>query len=136
MYAIIEIQGKQYQAIPGTRIKVDRLPQAVGSQLQIDRVLVISNEQQLVVGKPYLDDAAVTAVVEEHDRYPKIVVYTYRRRKNHHRKLGSRRRFSRLLIEAIETTKSSSSAEPIKTADAIKQIPGSDGASGDDTGAD
>ena len=44
MYAVIETGGKQYRVAPGQTIEVDTLAGDVGSAVEFDRVLAISND--------------------------------------------------------------------------------------------
>jgi len=102
MYAIVETGGKQYRAEEQGTIDVERLPQAVGEEVALDRVLLVEREGQLSVGSPIVPGARVVCRVVAHDRDRKVVVFKYKSKKNYRRKAGHRQEFSRLLVKRIE----------------------------------
>ncbi|MCY3574802.1 MAG: 50S ribosomal protein L21 [Chloroflexi bacterium] len=101
MYAIIRSGGKQYRAEVGATIDVDRLPNEVGEQLEIDDVLLVADGDEARIGAPRLDGASVSATVVEQFRGKKIIVYKYRQRTNYRRKQGHRQYYTRLRIDEI-----------------------------------
>ena len=102
MYAIIRSGGKQYRAEVGATIDVDRLPNEVGESLDITDVLLISSEDETMIGQPQVDGATVSATVVEQFRGKKIIVYKYRQRTNYRRKQGHRQYYTRLRIDDIK----------------------------------
>lgn len=103
MYAVAEIAGKQYILEEGKTIEVDRLNLADGSEVKIDKVCMIRDESgEVKVGAPYVSGAVVTAKVEKEVLGKKIVVFTYRKRKDSRRKKGHRQKYSRIKIESIK----------------------------------
>ena len=101
MYALVEIKGKQYKATEGSLLKVDRFDSDPGRQVEFDSVLMVSDDKKVKVGQPYVKGAKVVAVVEEHGRDRKILVFKYKRRKNYRRTRGHRQHFSLLRIKEI-----------------------------------
>ncbi|TVR33157.1 MAG: 50S ribosomal protein L21 [Spirochaetaceae bacterium] len=101
MYAMVEIAGKQYKAEPGSVLKVDRLAQDAGASLEFDSVLMLRDTETVKVGTPYVKGARVTAVVEEHGKDKKIIVFKYKRRKNYKRKRGHRQQYSVIRVGEI-----------------------------------
>lgn len=101
MYAIIRSGGKQYRAVVGATIDVDRLPNAVGDALEIDDVLLVASGDDTVIGQPRVESALVKATVVEQFRGKKIIVYKYRQRTNYRRKQGHRQYYTRLRIDDI-----------------------------------
>ena len=103
MYAVAEIAGKQYIVEEGKTVDVDRLGLEAGSSVDIDKVCLIKGASgDVTVGAPYVSGAVVKAKVEEEVKGKKIVIFTYRRRKDSKRKKGHRAKYSRLLIEKIQ----------------------------------
>lgn len=100
-YAIIETGGKQYRVSVGDTITVERLAAEPGSEITIDRVLLVGGDGQTRVGTPVVPGATVRAKVEDHFRGEKIVVFTYKPKKRYRRKLGHRQPLSHLTITAI-----------------------------------
>ena len=83
MYAVIETGGKQYRVAPGQTIEVDTIAGDIGSDVEFDRVLAISNEaNELVLGEA-LKTARVRAKISEHGRGDKILVFKFKRKKLH-----------------------------------------------------
>ena len=101
MYAIIEVGGRQWKVEPGTRIEVNRLASAVGSQLPIERVLLAHDGSRAQVGQPYVPGATVVCEVLEHHRGPKAISYHFRRRENWRKTVGHRQPLTRLLVKDI-----------------------------------
>jgi large subunit ribosomal protein L21 len=101
MYALVKINGKQYKAQQGELLKVDRLPEGEGEQLEFDSVLMLKNDGNVQVGAPFVSGAKVRAVVTNHGKDRKVTVFKYKRRKNYRRKQGHRQRFSVIRVEEI-----------------------------------
>jgi len=101
MYALIEIKGKQYRIEEGSIVKVDRLANKIGDSLELKSVLLTSEEGKVSVGEPYVKGAKVKAVITEHGRDKKVLIYKYRRRKKYRKRQGHRAQFSLLKIEDI-----------------------------------
>ena len=101
MYALVEIKGKQYKAAEGSVLKVDRFDIDPGKQVEFDSVLMVSDEKKVKLGQPYVKGVKVKAVVEEHGKDKKILVFKYKRRKNYRRTRGHRQQFSMLRVQEI-----------------------------------
>lgn len=101
MYALIEFKGKQYKAEKGALLKVDRVEQDKGASLDIDTVLMVSNDGAVKVGSPYVAGAKVKAVVEDHKRDKKIIVFKYIPKKDNRRTHGHRQEFSVIRVQDI-----------------------------------
>jgi large subunit ribosomal protein L21 len=104
MYAVIETGGKQYKVAEGDIIKVEKLPGEAGSEVVLDQVLLISDDDGLIsIGKPRLENAKVIGEIIVHDRAKKIIVYKYKKRKNSRRKHGHRQAYTKIKISQIAT---------------------------------
>ncbi len=101
-YAIIESGGKQYRAVEGSTIEVDRLDAEVGQQVNLGSVLLLVDGDQIAVGAPVVDKARVSATVVDHVKGPKIVVFRYRPKKRIRVKTGHRQQYTRLQVNSIE----------------------------------
>jgi len=102
LYAIIETGGKQQKAVPGETLKVERLAAEVGETVRLDRVMLVSRDGQVSLGRPYVDGASVTAKVTAQDRGPKVLVFKKKKRKGYRRTKGHRQSYTSLRVEAIE----------------------------------
>ncbi len=101
MYAVIETGGKQYQVKEGDVLFIEKLPIEADQTVTFDKVIVMSDENGLKVGKPYVEGATVQAKVLKNGRGKKIVVFTYKRRKGEKRKQGHRQPYTQVQIESI-----------------------------------
>lgn len=102
MYAIIETGGKQYKVSLKQSIAVEDLGKKPGEIVELDKVLFFADGEKFVVGKPYINNAKVTARVTEQDKTKKVIVFKWKRKKNYRRKAGHRQNYSRLLIQDIK----------------------------------
>ena len=101
MYAIIADSGRQYKVEKDQEIDVDFREVAVGEQVTFDRVMALSDDGSVTLGKPTLEGASVTAEVLGPKLGEKLVVQKFRRRKNSRRKTGHRQMFTRVKIREI-----------------------------------
>lgn len=101
MYALIEYKGKQYKAEKGAVLKVDNIDAEKGSKIDIDSVLLLSGDGGVKVGTPYVQGAKVTALVGDNVRDKKILVYKYKSKKDYHRTIGHRQKYTLITIEDI-----------------------------------
>lgn len=100
-YAIFKSGGKQHRVQEGQTIKLEKLPVEVGSQIEFNEVLMLSQEGTIQVGKPLVEGASITATVVEQDRHAKIKIIKFRRRKHHKKQMGHRQYFTAVKIEKI-----------------------------------
>jgi large subunit ribosomal protein L21 len=101
-YAIVENGGKQYRAVEGSTIEVDRMDAEIGQQIALGSVLLLVDGDQISVGAPGVQGAKISATVVEHVKGPKIVVFHYRPKKRIRTKTGHRQQYTRLQINSIE----------------------------------
>ncbi|MBA2849466.1 50S ribosomal protein L21 [Thermosulfuriphilus ammonigenes] len=101
MYAIVRTGGKQYKVAPGEVIRVEKLSGEVGQGVELTEVLLVSQGEEVVIGQPLVESAKVKAVIVEQGRYPKVVVFKKKRRKNYKKKYGHRQPYTALKIEEI-----------------------------------
>jgi large subunit ribosomal protein L21 len=101
MYAIVKIAGRQYRAVEGQFIDVDRLPQEEGQSVTIEDVLLLADGDNVTVGQPNVKGATVTATVEQQFRGEKLIVFKYRQRTTYRRTRGHRQYHTRIRINKI-----------------------------------
>ena len=102
MYAVVETGGKQYRALPGQSIDVEKLPVAVGEQITLDRVLLVADGDQITVGQPLVTGATVRATVVLQAKQRKVSFFHYVPKKRQRKKRGHRQPFTRLRIESVD----------------------------------
>jgi len=101
MYAIIKTGGKQYRVSPGDVLEVERLDTPPGDTITIEKVLLVNLDDQLTVGRPLVEGARVTAMVEDEGKGKKIIVFKYKPKVRYRRKKGHRQLYSRISIQEI-----------------------------------
>ena len=102
MYALVEIKGKQYKAMKGSVLRVDRFDAAVGDAIVLDKVMLVSDEADTKVGAPYVAGATVNAVVGEMVKDKKVIVFKKKRRKGYKKTQGHRQKYTMLTVEDIK----------------------------------
>jgi large subunit ribosomal protein L21 len=100
MYAVIKTGGKQYRVAEGDKLRVEKLPGDVGSEITFDEVLMVGGDQ-VSVGKPTVDGASVKAKIVAQDRAKKVIVFKYKRRKGYRRKHGHRQPYTEIEITGV-----------------------------------
>ncbi|HLV80182.1 MAG TPA: 50S ribosomal protein L21 [Chthonomonadaceae bacterium] len=102
MYAIVKTGGKQYQVAPGNTITVEKLEGEPETTVELTEVLMVSGDNGLQVGTPALSGAKVVATIMAQGKGKKIRGFTYKPKKNEHRRYGHRQQQTQLRIESIE----------------------------------
>jgi large subunit ribosomal protein L21 len=100
-FAIVESGGKQYRAIEGRTIEVDRLPAEEGKKFDLERVLLMADGDDILVGTPTVSDILVKVTVVDHIKGPKIDRFKYRPKKRIRVRGGHRQQYTRLLVDFI-----------------------------------
>ena len=101
MYAIIKTGGKQYRVQPGDVIDVELISAGENGEVAFDQVLMMSDGDKIKLGEPVLAGCQVIGELLEESKGPKVIAFKYKRRKNNHRKVGHRQRYSRVKIKEI-----------------------------------
>jgi len=102
VYAVVETGGKQYRVQVGQTLDVELLTAESGSDVELDRVLMVGGEgADLRIGTPILESARVVATVAEHHRGQKIIVFKMKAKKRYRRKRGHRQSLTRVQIKEI-----------------------------------
>jgi large subunit ribosomal protein L21 len=127
-FAIVESGGKQYRAVEGRTIEVDRLPVDAGKKFDFERVLLMSDGDDILVGTPTIGDILVKVTVVDHTKGPKIDRFKYRPKKRIRVRGGHRQQFTRLLVDFIghpdEERKTETKPEKVAKADDLVKIEG------------
>ncbi|HEY9053651.1 MAG TPA: 50S ribosomal protein L21 [Rectinemataceae bacterium] len=101
MYAVVEIKGKQYRVEPGKSIAVDRLAEEAGTSVSFESVLLLSSDEGVKVGTPYVAGASVKAIVEEEIKADKVIVFKYKPKKDYRRTQGHRQKYTTIKVQEI-----------------------------------
>lgn len=102
VFAIVETGGKQYRVSPGQKLKVEKLEVEVGSALSLDKVLLVSDGEDLQVGAPYVEGAKVQTKVLSQSRHDKVIVFKYHSKTRYKKKKGHRQHYTELEVVSVK----------------------------------
>jgi len=100
-YAIVESGGKQYRAVEGATLEVDRLPFEAGENVKLEQTLLLADGESITVGTPLVTDSPIWTKVIEHFKGEKVTIFNYSPKKRIRVKTGHRQNYTRLLVEQI-----------------------------------
>jgi large subunit ribosomal protein L21 len=120
MYAVIETGGKQYRVEVGTELEVDLLDAEPGQEIKLERVLLVADGDESAIGRPVVEDAAVSAEVVRQARGEKVISFKYRPKARRRVKKGHRQELTILRVTDVRLGKRSAADEKRK-ADADAQ---------------
>ena len=101
MYAVIKTGGKQHKVTEGDVLSIEKLEGEKGAEIVFNEVLLISDDKNIKVGKPFIDGAKVVGEIITQKKGPKIHVYHMTRRKGFHKKTGHRQNLTSMKITKI-----------------------------------
>jgi large subunit ribosomal protein L21 len=100
-YAIFQTGGKQYQAIEGKTVAIEKIEGEAGASVEFNEVLLRKTASEAIeIGQPFLN-ASVKASIVKHIKGPKLTVFKFKRRKKSRVKRGHRQPATVIRIEAI-----------------------------------
>jgi large subunit ribosomal protein L21 len=120
MYAVIETGGKQYRVEVGTELEVELLDVEVGTEISLDRVLLVADGDTAAIGRPTVENATVRAEVVRRDRGEKVISFKYRPKARRRVKKGHRQDHLVLRIADITLDGRSAAAAATAKSDAKK----------------
>jgi len=101
MYAVIKTGSKQHKVSEGEVLSVEKLTAEKGTEVVFNEVLMVSGDNGVVVGKPFVEGAKVIGQVLEQTKGPKLLVFKKKRRKGYHKKTGHRQELTSMKITKI-----------------------------------
>ncbi len=104
MYAVIKAGGKQYRVEENSLIDVNHIPGEVGSEIVLNEVLMLGGDGSVKIGSPIVPGAKVIGKVVRQYKGRKINGFTYKAKKNIHRRFGHRQVLTQVAIERIESS--------------------------------
>ena len=100
-YAIFKTGGKQYQAIEGKTVAIEKIEGEAGTILEFAEVLLRKTGPETIeLGHPFLKTPIKASIVKQM-RAPKITVFKFKRRKKVRKKTGHRQSMTVIRIETI-----------------------------------
>ena len=120
-YAIVESGGKQYRAVEGQELDVDRLAAEPGAEVNLENILFMVDDEDFTVGTPTVNGFEVRATVVDHVAGGKVRRFRYSPKKRIRVRGGHRQQYTRLKIEFIggkgetrRAARTEAAAEPAK----------------------
>ncbi len=101
MYAVIQTGGKQYRVAQGSTLRIEKIAADEGASVELDKVLMVADGDDVKVGTPYLDGGKVTATIKSHGRGKKVKIIKFKRRKHHLKRQGHRQDFTEIEVTGI-----------------------------------
>lgn len=101
MYAIVDANGQQIKVSAGDKICVQKIEGDINSEITFDKVLMLSKDDKIIIGRPYVEGARVTAEILETKKGEKVLVYGPRPKKARRRLRGHRQFYTTLKVKDI-----------------------------------
>ncbi len=98
MYAVIENGGHQHKVFPGDMIKVQKIEADNGTEISLDKVLLILKDENVSVGNPFVKNAIVKAEIQGIEKAAKALIFKKKPRKGHKKLRGHRQNYTVLKI--------------------------------------
>jgi large subunit ribosomal protein L21 len=101
MYAVIKTGGKQHKVTEGDVLSIEKLEGEKGAEIVFQEVLMVSDDKNVKVGKPFVEGAKVVGEIVAQKKGQKLIVYKMTRRKGFHKKNGHRQLLTSMKITKI-----------------------------------
>ena len=85
----------------GDTIRVETLPHNDGDKIELEQVLMVSQDGNIILGNPTLAKAKVTAEVVGHGKHKKIRVFKYKAKTRYRKMQGHRQNYTELKVTGI-----------------------------------
>ena len=125
LFAIAETSGRQFLFKVNKYYDLDRINAKEKEKITLNNILLIKDNKNISIGKPYIKNAKVELEVMSHLRDKKIIVYKMRPKKKTRRKMGHRQELTRVMVKSItkgtSESKSSAKAESSKKSSTPKK---------------
>ena len=124
MYAVIKTGGKQYKVAAGDYLKVEKLDGDVGSKVEIDKILMVADGDNVTIGSPLVAGAKVNATVLSHGKGDKVMIFKFHRRKHYRKTQGHRQSYTEIQIDDINgKSAAKAEAKPAAAKEAVAKKP-------------
>ena len=125
LFAIAETSGRQFLFKVNRYYDLDKINAKEKEKITLNNILLIKDNKNISIGKPYIKNAKVELEVMSHLRDKKIIVYKMRPKKKTRRKMGHRQELTRVMVKSItiekNNSKNSTTAESSKKSTSTKK---------------
>jgi len=101
MYAIIKTGAKQHKVSEGDVLLVEKLAGEKGTEVVFNEVLMVSDDNTVKIGKPFVEGATVIGEVVVQAKGPKLIIGKMKKRKGYRKKTGHRQELTSMKIKKI-----------------------------------
>jgi len=98
---VIKTGGKQYRVSEGDTLTIEKIAGEKGSLVTFDEVLMVSKQDDIRVGRPFVKGAVVRGEIAGDIKGPKLTIFKMKRRKGFRKKTGHRQNLTCLKIKEI-----------------------------------
>ena len=123
MYAVFRTGGKQYRAVKGDILRLEKIEADEGASIKFDEVLLIGEGSDVKVGKPLLSGSTVSGTIIRQGKSRKVSVVKFRRRQNYLRQGSHRQFFTEVEITAISGAAAKKAAPKAEAAEKPAEKP-------------
>ncbi len=125
LFAIAETSGRQFLFKVNRYYDLDKINAKEKEKITLNNILLIKDNKNISIGKPYIKNAKVELEVMSHLRDKKIIVYKMRPKKKTRRKMGHRQELTRVMVKSITIenieSKNSTTSESSKKSKSTKK---------------
>lgn len=101
--AVIAASGRQFTVKPGQIITLDKLDGKEGETVTFDKVLLITEGESILIGKPVIEGAKVSGSIIVQEKGDKIRVAKFRAKSRYRKVMGFRSRLTKVKINEISS---------------------------------
>ena len=113
--AVIETGGKQYLVSEGTIIDVEKIDIKKDSSINFDKVLMISQGDEVYIGTPYLNTAKINGkVINPLFKSKKKIVFKFKPKTGYKLTQGHRQSYTTIKIDSISVSKTTNKAKSVE----------------------
>ncbi len=112
MYAVFRSGGKQYRAVKGDVLRLEKIEADEGATIKFDEVLLLGEGSDIKVGSPLLSGSTVSGKVIRQGKSKKVPVVKFKRRQNYLRQGSHRQFFTEVEITGITGAGAKKAAAP------------------------
>jgi large subunit ribosomal protein L21 len=117
MYAVFRSGGKQYRAVKGDVLRLEKIEADEGATIKFDEVLLLGEGSDIKVGSPLLSGSTVSGKVVRQGKSKKVPVVKFKRRQNYLRQGSHRQFFTEVEITGITGAGAKASAPKAEAAE-------------------
>jgi len=122
MFAVVECGGAQFKVAEKQKVRIPRIKVTQGQKYKLEKVLLVSNGEESIVGTPVVKEAVVEATIIGHSRSAKIDGSKYKPKKDYRRRWGARTLFTDLMIDTVSHPGIKPLAKPAVEAKPAKKL--------------